>query len=153
MLARRSGSDWSIEIVDDRENSGWYPSFAFDPWGRPAISYNSPIANLTFVRWNGSTWDRDVVDHLGRVGAFSSLAFDADGLPAISYHADCSGSLRLARYQPDCDEPGGSCPPGWGCACGTAQSGDPASCECVRLPVASAPSLDTIDALGSRLGF
>ena len=109
--------------------------------------------DLAYVRWNGSNWDREIVDGVGYVGAYSSPAFDAGGLPAISYYANCSGSLRIARYKPDCGEPAGSCPPGWGCACTASQDGGEVRCECVPLPATSPVNAESLDSVGLQSGF
>ena len=94
-FARRiEPNDWSIEIVDDTFDGYGYKSLAYDPSGKPSISYRlwkySKTKNpgLKFAYWDGSSWIVEMVDPgvdtRNNIG--NSLAYDpATKEAAIAY--------------------------------------------------------------------
>jgi len=102
--AHFDGASWDI-VEMDREVLSWGDpscfgtSLAFDPQGRPAISYrDSPHLDLRYAHFNGTTWDITSVDKEGDVGLYPSLAFDPQGNPAISCWDRANGVIKFARF-------------------------------------------------------
>jgi hypothetical protein len=78
---------------------GKYSSLAFDPSGKPHISYyDESNGDLKYASWDGTRWIITTVDTLKNVGEYSSLAFDNSGNPRISYHDQYKGSLKYASW-------------------------------------------------------
>jgi subtilisin family serine protease len=103
-FARKSGSTWEREWIERRAVSYTNTSLAFDPDGRPTISYRvyGSKEGLRFARYDGAEWTVEVVDP-GPAGAYNTLRYDPQGLPAIAYSADTNGDdtidgVRYARF-------------------------------------------------------
>jgi|GEM_PF-3334970 len=95
--ARRSGTAWTVELVDSAGRTGLYCSLALDASGRPGIAYyDSTNGNLRLARKSGSAWQLETVQSANDVGAYASLAFTAAGNPRISYFDATNGDLRYA---------------------------------------------------------
>lgn len=93
---------WNIATVEgggSNRHVGTYTSLAFDPAGRPAISYLEGVNyNLQYAANDGSGWTSTTVDSDGFIGLYTSLAFGAAGRPAISYYDFINDTLKYARY-------------------------------------------------------
>ncbi len=82
-----------IMCADSSGYVGEYNSLAFDPQGRPAISYfDYTNAALKFAHDKnndddfGDPGERIRVDSVAYAQAYTSVAFDPQGCPAIAYH-------------------------------------------------------------------
>ena len=97
-MAGWTGSDWSIEIVDNEGDVGAYTSLAIDSNDNPHVSYydNSNSA-LKYAYWAGSRWLITTIDSVGDVGSYTSLALDGGDGSHISYHDGNNFDLRYAR--------------------------------------------------------
>ena len=98
---------WTCTVVDTASMSVWYTSLAFDPSGKPWISYyDGTNQDLRVVQYVGSggtgcastAWTCTSVDTAGSVGSYTSLAFDPSGNPWVSYQDGDKGNLRVAYY-------------------------------------------------------
>jgi hypothetical protein len=100
MYAHLSGGTWNLTTVDSRFTTGYYPSLAYDPSGRPAISYYYKNAgDLRIAALDSSDhWDVTFVDTAGDVGRYSSLARNpANGRWAIAYEHSTAGDFKFAE--------------------------------------------------------
>ncbi len=90
-LARRSGSAWTLEVVEAGAGAR-YNSLAFDPAsGYPGVAYSDDLDrdnmldSAKFAFWNGASWQIEVIE-TGMVGygVFISLAYNpATGQPCV----------------------------------------------------------------------
>jgi len=102
-LARRSGSTWSIETLEEGgAYSDRWSQLAFDPSGEPVVSWYGldepsgwPTNRVRY--WAGSFWIVASVDRDRSFGFESvSLAIDPSGHPAIAHNWSSVG--RLSRW-------------------------------------------------------
>jgi len=101
--AYKTGSTWTIQIVDDETKTIAFPSIALDSNDYPHISYhrgnwweNYP---LMYAHWTGDDWDTDVVDDSSdNTGYWTSIAIDSDDYPHISYRDYDLETLKYARW-------------------------------------------------------
>lgn len=100
-LARRNGTAWTIQLVDEEANWG-SKSLAFDLSGKPAIAYqyNDGTADmLKFAHWNGTDWDIEIVDPDESTGLWADLAYDpTTGFPAIANQRLNPSGVRFVRW-------------------------------------------------------
>jgi len=108
-LARRSGTNWTIETVDAQGSVGGWNSITLDANGYPHIAYrqgwDNSAGGLKYARWTGTAWVRQVVDgaNTAALGG-TSIALDSLGRPRIAYKVASSinfngpGDLKYARW-------------------------------------------------------
>ena len=94
LLARAGGESWNLETVEEDGVVGLWPSLAFDPLGRPGISYQDlgngidyndfHLRDLKYAHLGATGWDIETVEEDGG-GYYTRLQFDAEGQPAIAY--------------------------------------------------------------------
>ncbi len=95
-LASLGAGGWSVEVVDDKGDSGRYASMAYDADGEPHIAYyvaESPESGTVRHAWkDASGWQIENVGNLqdlrmGHTGArkITSLAFDQEGGLHLAY--------------------------------------------------------------------
>lgn len=108
-LAKRDGSGWTIEIVDDN-TSPRYKTMALDNSGNPGIAYSGnndgdgTLSTLTYAHWNGASWViEDITDGSAGDGVFVSLVYDSSGNPFI---VDRNGGVRFWYKVDDFSEKG-----------------------------------------------
>jgi len=93
-----NGSAWSSGDVPTGAGTviARSPSLAFDPSGRPHITYYeiSPANALKHISYNGTSWDPPTLIETD-ASYESSLVLHGD--PYVSYHNDATNVLRLAR--------------------------------------------------------
>jgi subtilisin family serine protease len=93
----RSGSTWSIEVVD----TGSYCFLAYDKSGAPWVSYVDATYTEVCVakQLAPSSWQSEIIDRNLDPSWIVRLAFDLDGNPSVSYQDYTSKTLRFARRQ------------------------------------------------------
>ena len=74
---RMAGSQWVYpELVDSFENVGTFTALAFDPTGKPSITYYYIKGKyLRFAVKAGGVWSVQTVDAESGTGKYSSLRF------------------------------------------------------------------------------
>jgi len=97
--ARYSGSQWSVEAVDQNFTTGYYPSLKFDSKDHPVIAYYYKTSgDLRLATNNGSTWSVTTIDSKSDVGRYPSLALNpATGRYAVAYEATAAGAFKFAQ--------------------------------------------------------
>lgn len=106
MAARQNESGfWNITKVDNggsiTADTGYMPSVAMDPAGRPHISYyDADNGDLRYASWDGAKWILETLDAKGDVGAYSSLAIDSHNQPYITYYDATKHTLRFTTKNP-----------------------------------------------------
>jgi len=92
-------SDWTIAVVDHRENVV-HDSLELDAAGRPHIGYAwaYPAKDLRYAWSDGSRWVSETVDSAGDLGRWASLRLDSTDRPHIAYQDIAHSDLRYARY-------------------------------------------------------
>lgn len=99
---------WRIELVDDRGDTGRFPSVAVGADGVHVSYYDVTTATVRYARRTGAGWAPADVDLAGRpasgeagnVGMGTSIQLDAAGRPVIAYLDIANGHLKLARQEP-----------------------------------------------------
>ncbi len=94
-----NGTAWSIETADNQTITSRYEDLAFDPLGRPHVSYYGGGVLLHAVR-TVSGWFREVVDPTEQAGWFSRIRIDSHGWAHIAYYASANTSLMYATDGP-----------------------------------------------------
>jgi subtilisin family serine protease/chitodextrinase len=85
---------WTVEVVDNQGELGYYAALAYDPSGMATIAYSDQTNNrVKFARWNGSSWLREVVGGTGYDAI--DLAYGPSGAPSVTWSL-MSGSQRLS---------------------------------------------------------
>jgi len=122
-LARSSGPQWSIDVVDtgtpdaspvaQRGRTGRWSSIGVGPSGRVGIAYQDELrgtlkyatpadrAFLIETVDDGYELDVNANQRKDTVGAWARLAFDSRGAPTIVYMNQSSADLRLAQRPQD----------------------------------------------------
>jgi len=87
--ATRSDSIWSIEYLDNGNNTGWFASLRLDTDDNPHISYSRRSPDLLMYASMDMTsgWSFQVIDSLADECNNTSLALSEEGVPHISYNA------------------------------------------------------------------
>ena len=102
--AKRTGSEWQIETVDNQSNGvGHHISLALDASGFPHISHSKWFGNDTvkYAGWTGSSWENQTVYKAGqRLATFKTRA--SRSMAATSRSSpftglDLGGDVFLAR--------------------------------------------------------
>jgi hypothetical protein len=95
VLVEKESFDWYVVPVDEGVVvTPWNPleannvCLAFDPQGKPAISYYHFDDGLSYLHFDGTKWINKVVDE--KIGKYSfphyvTLSFDTQGNPAVFY--------------------------------------------------------------------
>ena len=98
---REPGGDFSSEVVDSTDDSGWYTWLALDSEGTPHISYYCHGAEqLRYATRVDGQWRTEVVDEGPGSGEFSSLVL-LGGRPFVAYHGGEDESLWIAEQSSD----------------------------------------------------
>lgn len=90
-LARQSGSNWTVSIVDASFGVGAYASLDFDGSNAPHISYYDSVnGQLKYAVFRNNAWTIETVTAAGNAGAnvglYTSIAVDSNNRPRISYY-------------------------------------------------------------------
>ncbi|MFQ6066059.1 MAG: carboxypeptidase regulatory-like domain-containing protein [bacterium] len=106
VLVEKESSDWHIVPVDEGVVvTPWNPlevnnvCLAFDPQGKPAISYYHFDDGLMYLHFDGTKWINKAVDKKIEKYSFPhyvTLAFDTQGNPAILYST--METLKYAHF-------------------------------------------------------
>ncbi len=97
---------WGCEAIQSTNSVGTYNSFAFDPAGRPWLSYyDSTNSALRYAKYSGSggtgcantQWTCAAMETTNTKGQHSSLAFAGDGTPWVAFRDNTAGTLRVAQ--------------------------------------------------------
>ncbi|WP_298401520.1 hypothetical protein [uncultured Chloroflexus sp.] len=67
-----------IQVVDDRDITGWYVTLAFDTRDQPHIEYYVAQSSLQYAFWNGAAWQQQTVIAANNAIRALSLDLDAD---------------------------------------------------------------------------
>ena len=98
--ASRSGDfSWTLETVDDGEQTNRHVSLALDGEDRPHIIYHvNERQEMLYARQDNSAWLTEVIDdsNIDPLGTFARLVMDADGRLHVAYFADRDDDLRYA---------------------------------------------------------
>lgn len=99
--ATDASGDWTIEVVDDDGDTGWYPSLALDDAGFAHIAYHAaaPDGDLRYATNASGSWATETVAADGFVGAWPALGLTDDGV-AIAYQDVAHADLWLATGAP-----------------------------------------------------
>ncbi len=105
-LATRSGSDWTVETVDESATgtTGLFCTLLFDSANRPRIGYHEEVPGagaevrclVKYAVKNSGAWGIEIADSLGVVGAYLDLAIDSEGRPHLSYQDRENSDLKYA---------------------------------------------------------
>lgn len=99
-LDRFASGEWSTELVDDIEETGFQPAIVLGGPDEVFISYQQYTrGDLRVARRLAGTWDVQTLDDNGRVGGHSSIALDGSGRAAIVYSEVHEGSVRFAHQE------------------------------------------------------
>ncbi len=91
-------ASFSIQTIDTLRHSGYHASLAFDPAGRPNISYQEgERLDLRFARFDGAVWQTQTLETALETGYLTSLVFGPDGEPRIAYDAVVNHRVMFAR--------------------------------------------------------
>jgi hypothetical protein len=103
--ARRTDSQWVIEVVDTEGDTGWVlQSLALDDVGHPHIGYGGhQYSKFRYTHWTGSAWITEDVGFDTNDWGYSggSFALDSNGYPHFAYCAqgpDLELELRYAHW-------------------------------------------------------
>jgi parallel beta-helix repeat protein len=98
--AEWTGTNWSIEVVDEHVPGNWaVTSIAIDSNDNPHIGYfNDSSDDLKYAKYNGSAWMLETVDSAGSVGWGASLTLDSKDNPHIAYHDATNQTLKYAEW-------------------------------------------------------
>ena len=85
-LAERTGSSWSIDMIESNGAANATTGLAFDPSGNPSVAYRTAgrHGTLLLAHRGGSNWSKEEIEE-GRQPRFISLAYDPSGNPAVAY--------------------------------------------------------------------
>ena len=94
--------EWSIQVVDDLGDVGWFSSLELDSSDNPHIAYRDESNGaLKYARFTGSVWEiQTVPDPASNVGRYASLALNSSDYARISYEEGGSqvGVLKYAEW-------------------------------------------------------
>jgi hypothetical protein len=94
-----SGSNWTIQTVDEYGDAGLFNSLAVDNNGYPHISYfERAYQDLKYARWTGSVWEISTIDSEGETGLWNALAIDPGGHPHVAYFDSTLRKVKYARW-------------------------------------------------------
>ncbi len=93
-------NSWQNQTLDSNNNTGEYPSLAYDSNGNPAIAFMKEITNiqshLAFIAHDGQSWQAvETIDNQAKAGKFAQLVFDNNDTPYITYRNEVGVSKEL----------------------------------------------------------
>jgi len=99
--AKKSGTSWSTEIVQESANvNRWrYTSLVLDSTNVPHVSYEDAFnSNLCYAKKVGASWSNQIVDSSHCGGYETSIDVDSYNYPHISYYDSTSQDLRYIKW-------------------------------------------------------
>ena len=95
------GTNWYIQTVDQRTNTGKYNAIAVDASGNPHIAYTHVgWGDLLYAYWDGKEWKFSDVDSRRKenhyLGLGPSIAVDSTGNPHIAYFDTTKTAVKYA---------------------------------------------------------